>query len=325
MEWLIYLTHLEIGVTDMLFDNETNKIEEENHGTTTPMKLNWVYGDIKHLSILDQLLFVNLSQTLIHGNLSVFKETPKIKSINLKGCLNIIGSIKVVTKLIYLESLLLGGTSVSGDIKALSKLDQLEKLDLGLTYVQGSLNCFYKLKKLLRIDLQETMCDGKIDNFQKLSSLEVCNIRGSSSITGDISVFKQTPYLQEVCLNETSCSGDIIVFENTPRLRSVRLARTLCGIDAHLQGGRLSERLHHNKPCPIRPMSKGNSVSSGGGGGVITRGSDGSSRVGTVAIKYENGTMVRQGASIYGSIDVFGSTPRIRAIDLHSSNCTGNI
>ena len=116
-DWLVDLTHLEIGrsTEDSKFGIRMERKEEfEVDVTSRHTTVPWFVGNIHCLKDLKQLSVLNLSTTRVKGDIVVFKHLPNIRLLNMAGCSGIFGSIAVLNETPLLEVCLLGSTGVSG-------------------------------------------------------------------------------------------------------------------------------------------------------------------------------------------------------------------
>ena len=114
-EWLVDLTHLEVGrsTEDSKFGirmERKDEIDVAGRHTTSP----WFIGNIKCLKDLKQLSVLNLSTTLVEGDIAVFKHLRHLRLLNVAECSGVFGSIDVLNDTPLLEVCLLGSTAVHG-------------------------------------------------------------------------------------------------------------------------------------------------------------------------------------------------------------------
>ena len=116
-EWLVDLTHLEIGrsTEDSKFGirmerKEELEVQSAGRHTTVP----WFIGNIYCLRDLKQLCVLNLSTSRVEGDIVVLKHLRNLRLLNMAECSGICGSIDVLNEALYLEVCLLGSTSVHG-------------------------------------------------------------------------------------------------------------------------------------------------------------------------------------------------------------------
>jgi len=118
-EWLVDLTHLEIGrsTEDSKFGIRMERKEElEVQGTGRHTTVPWFVGNIYCLRDLKQLCVLNLSTSRVEGDIVVLKHLSNLRLLNMAECSGIYGSIDILKEALYLEVCLLGSTNVHGTI-----------------------------------------------------------------------------------------------------------------------------------------------------------------------------------------------------------------
>jgi len=209
-----------------------------------------VKGDLMFVNGLVKLVYLNLANTQVRGNLllSFGSGSPNLERLYLSGA-HIRGDIKVFQE--YWPSLLelhldrtkvdgdiqafhsnkklvnltFANTKVSGDIKILETVPQLAYIDLSGTKVQGDIKVFQACVQLVSLSLEKTYVQGDIQAFQATRDLVSLDLQGTH-VFGDIIAFNATDKIQWIGLDLTHASGDIAVFRSTKFLKVLSLAST---------------------------------------------------------------------------------------------------
>lgn len=93
--WLIDLIHLEVGRTP---NSKVPKLIEPLDAAGNALqqlnRIPWFQGDLVSLGTTKRLTVVNLSWTVVDGDISIFQYLKNIRVINLVGCAGVKGTVK---------------------------------------------------------------------------------------------------------------------------------------------------------------------------------------------------------------------------------------
>lgn len=184
----------------------------------------WIFGDLKDILPLKRLLAVDLSGSIIKGDVAILKDLVQLEDVTLTG-LEIYGELKVFKDFTNLTCLYICDTIVEGDLKDIKNLTNLETLVLSFSKFTGDLSEICHLSKLKEISINESEISGNISAFENLLDLEYFEV-SENDITGDVKSLQKLLNLKEVDLSLTNIIGDISVFEDKKKLKELNIYET---------------------------------------------------------------------------------------------------
>lgn len=128
-----------------------------------------VYGNVKHLLVLDKLSDIDVTSSNVEGDISGLAVKP-LRKLQFSVCNKLTGNIAAISSLTNLTTLLFSScTNVYGDISSLSEMVSLTELSFYSTKISGDISSIYKLKSLSNLDLSGTSVSGEIKTlFNKM-------------------------------------------------------------------------------------------------------------------------------------------------------------
>eukprot|EP00435_Cladocopium_sp_Y103_P059189 s57_g21.t1 len=232
LEDLLQIQHLNLSDTKVRGEDLLFFIQDLEGLSSVDLSNTMIEGDIDLFRNAGHLTYLDLSGTQVFGDIRVFSSN-KLKAdganmtmlqhLNLAHT-KVSGDIKVFQHSPILEYLNLQATQASGDIEYL-RVSPFKQILLRDTGVGGNIRVFQAFPGLIDLDLQNTLVFGDIralEAAQKTQGLWL----GATSIFGDIAAFQRTQDLQELDLSLTDVSGDIQVFQHTKLLTKMALDRT---------------------------------------------------------------------------------------------------
>ncbi len=181
-----------------------------------------IYGDLKDIVHLTKLKTLNMSGSIISGDLSLLKPLKDLELLVLTG-VEIKGKLFDLQCLRKLRKINFSDAKFEGCLKDLIKLPNLEKIILGWTNVKGNLEDFKDYNGLKVIDL--SCCygiEGSIKSLSHLKELEDITLAGCT-VDGDISSLKDMKNLKILDLASTYVYGDFTTIANLPELSDIDL------------------------------------------------------------------------------------------------------
>lgn len=128
-----------------------------------------VYGNVKHLLVLDKLSDIDVTSSNVEGDISGLA-VKSLRKLQFSVCNKLTGNIAAISSLTNLTTLLFSScTNVYGDISSLSEMVSLTELSFYSTKISGDISSIYKLKSLSNLDLSGTSVSGEIKTlFNKM-------------------------------------------------------------------------------------------------------------------------------------------------------------
>jgi hypothetical protein len=197
-------------------------------------------GDIKYLSDLTGLKYLDLRHTGVDGDFSALSGLTGLKYLDLKdtGVEGDINYLSDLTGLKYLDlskSLESSNTGVEGNLNQLSKLTGLKCLALSSTGVEGNLN---QLSNLLNLKILEfNYCPGVKGNLSALGGLKgliTLIAYYNPEIKGNLGDLSDLTKLQYISLSEARIGGNLSVLEKLSKLIYLDLSYTIVANDLSL-------------------------------------------------------------------------------------------
>ena len=167
--------------------------------------------DIKHLKSLQNLTYLNLSDTGITGDIVHLKMIQNLTNIYLSAT-RVTGNIVHLKSLRNLTGIGLGNTNVTGDIVHLKSLKKLTHIGLNATRATGDIVHLKSLQNLTAIHLAYTGVTGDIVHLKSLQNLTRIDL-GNTNVTGNIVHLKSLQNLTRIYLGDTGVTGDKKAFE----------------------------------------------------------------------------------------------------------------
>ena len=169
------------------------------HGSLTVLKLagTSVDGDIVMLKQLSHLTELSLNScNLVTGKLETLVQAcPKLKILDLYGCLRLDGPLEPLARLTFLKELKLADSTFTGTLDFCSSLCDLETIHLArMSLLTGTADSLVSRKKLKSLHFNLTIIKGSLDFLSALAlenlelwdpwhmSLELSSIQNMTSL-----------------------------------------------------------------------------------------------------------------------------------------------
>ncbi|CAJ1377763.1 unnamed protein product [Effrenium voratum] len=186
-----------------------------------------VTGGVEVLHSLPWLTKLDLSGTLVEGDLGFARALPRLTDLRLNGA-RVQGDLKRLGALKILE---LDRTAVFGSVRSLA-LERLMQLRAAASQVEGDLSAFQNARCLRTLDLRHTQVQG---DLAMLANSSLTELRlGSTQVTGNLQALgpvirkcqQRSCGLRVLDLELTQVHGSLDVFASGDQLTKLMLRRT---------------------------------------------------------------------------------------------------